>query len=32
MGSGAITFFLASIAAAAITGVLMRVDGGWTAR
>jgi enoyl-[acyl-carrier-protein] reductase (NADH) len=31
-GVGAITFILASVAAAAITGVVMRVDGGWTAR
>jgi NAD(P)-dependent dehydrogenase (short-subunit alcohol dehydrogenase family) len=29
---GAITFFLASDAAAAIAGVVGRVDGGWTAR
>jgi NAD(P)-dependent dehydrogenase (short-subunit alcohol dehydrogenase family) len=28
----AITFFLASDAAAAIAGVVGRVDGGWTAR
>jgi hypothetical protein len=30
-GVGAITFFLASVAAAAIAGVVMRVDGDWTA-